>query len=170
MLFSLPKILLFSAYRNPIHNCRAGIQLFIQKTFTEHLPRTWPFLVAGYIVPSPYGEDKLNRQLQHSMINVTSDRHINAVGRQAIVRVACQLTQNIRLSNVIGLYRLCLILYGLRGKVAEVSKRWKLFTCCSGRKKGDYKCIKCQLHAGPMLGVLTNVVLLNSHKNPMQQS
>lgn len=29
--------------------------------------------------------------------------------------------------------------------------------------------IDCELYAGPMLGILANVVLLNSHRNPMQQ-
>lgn len=117
-----------------------------QELFFAYYLGYGPKLLKEIIV---WGENKLNRQLQQTVINVTNGRHINVVG----IRVTCCLTQNIWMINLIGLYFLYLILNDLTGKMAKVSRRWELFICCSWRKVGNYKCIECQLYAGPLLGV-----------------
>ena len=66
---------------------------------------------------SPGGRKELTRlsaeQQQYCVINVTSDRHVNTGGRQAIVRHSLASSpRNILLSNLIGLYFLYLTLYG----------------------------------------------------------
>ena len=122
---------------------------------------------------SPWGlrvwHDWAAEHHHHCVINV-SDRHVNTGGRQAIVRHSLASSpRNILLSNLIGLSFIWFFMVH-RGKVAEVSERWELFTCCSGRKEGGNKCIKRQFHASPMLSAFTIVILPNSHENHMKQN
>ena len=57
------------------------------------------------------------------MINITSDRHVNTGGRQAIVKhsLASSL-RNIFLSNLIELYFLYLSLWSIEGKWLKLAK------------------------------------------------
>ena len=105
------------------------------------------------------------------MINITSDRHVNTGGRQAIVKhsLASSL-RNIFLSNLIELYFLYLTLWSIEGKWLKLAKDGNCSLAALAGKEITNVLIKCQFHASPMLSALTIVMLPNSHKNHMQQN